>query len=67
VTLKRYRFPGTDQILVELIQGGGKTFSSEIHKVINSIWNKEELPQHWKECIIVSIYKKDNRSDYINH
>jgi hypothetical protein len=33
-----------DQILAELIQAGGNTLHSEIHKVINSIWNKEELP-----------------------
>jgi hypothetical protein len=43
--LKRYKSPGTDKILAELIQAGGKTVCSEIHKLINSIWNKEELPQ----------------------
>jgi hypothetical protein len=28
----------------------------------NSIWNKEELPQQWKESIIVPIYKKADRT-----
>jgi len=28
------------------------------HKIINSIWNKEVLPQHWKEPIIIPVYKK---------
>jgi hypothetical protein len=28
------------------IQAGGETF--EIHKRINSIWNREELPDQWK-------------------
>jgi hypothetical protein len=28
---------------------------SEVHKIINSIWNKEELPEQWKESIIVPI------------
>jgi hypothetical protein len=40
---------------------------SEIHKLINSIWNKEELPEHWKESIIVPIYKKGNRTDCCNY
>jgi hypothetical protein len=32
--LKKYKSPGCDQILAELIQAGGG-----IHKLINSIWN----------------------------
>jgi hypothetical protein len=31
---------------------------SGIHKLINSIWNKEELPDQWKKSIIVPIHKK---------
>jgi hypothetical protein len=37
--LKRYKSPGSDQILAELIQAGGETLPSEIHKLINSIRN----------------------------
>jgi hypothetical protein len=32
-----------------------------IHKLINSIWNKKELSQQWKEYIIVLIYKKGDK------
>jgi hypothetical protein len=39
--LKRYKSPGSDQILVELIQAGGEILCSKIHKLIHSIWNKE--------------------------
>jgi hypothetical protein len=35
--LKKYKLPGTDQIPAELIQAGGNTLRSEIHKLINSI------------------------------
>jgi hypothetical protein len=38
--LKRYKSPGTDRIPTELIQVGGNTLSSEIHRLIHSIWNK---------------------------
>jgi hypothetical protein len=56
--LKSYKSPGTDNIPVELIKAGGETLCSEIHRLICSIWNKEELPQQWKESIIAPIYKK---------
>jgi hypothetical protein len=61
--LKSYKSPGTDQIPAELIKAGGETLCSEIHKIICPIWNKEELPQQWKESIIVRIYKKGDKID----
>jgi hypothetical protein len=51
--LKKYKSPGSDQILAELIQAGGETLQSEIHKLINCILSKEELPDQWKESITV--------------
>jgi len=42
--LKRCKSPGIDQIPAEFIQVGGRMVSSEIHKLINSIWNMKELP-----------------------
>jgi hypothetical protein len=51
-TLKKCRSPRRDQIPAELIQTVGETLSA-IHKLSNSIWNKEEMPDQWKESIIV--------------
>jgi hypothetical protein len=31
------------------------------------IWNKEELPEEWKESIIVHIHKKRDKTDYNNY
>jgi hypothetical protein len=64
--LKRHKSPGTDQLLAEMIQSGGNTLSSNIHKHINSIWNKEELPEKWEKSIIVPIYKQGDRTDCSN-
>jgi hypothetical protein len=58
---KIYKSPSTDQIPAELIKAGGETLCSEIHKLICSIWNKEEFPAQWKESIIVPIYKKGDQ------
>jgi len=40
---KRHKSPGIDQTPEELIKAGDRTIRSEIHKLIISIWNKEEL------------------------
>jgi hypothetical protein len=55
--LKKYKSAGVDQILAELIQAGSETLVSAIHKLINSIWNKEKFPEQWKEAIIIPIAK----------
>jgi hypothetical protein len=64
--LKRSKSPGTDQIAAEMIKAGGSTICSELHKLINCIWNKEELPEQWMESIIVPIYKKVDKTDCSN-
>ena len=47
--LKSHKSPGIDQIPAELFKAGGRTICYEIHKLIISIWNKEELPEECKE------------------
>jgi hypothetical protein len=37
------------------------------YKLINSIWNKEELPDQWKESIIVPVHKKCDKTDCSNY
>jgi len=50
-----------------LIRAGGSIIRFEIHKLIVSIWNKEELPEEWKESIIVPIYKKGDKTECSNY
>jgi hypothetical protein len=57
----------SDQILAELIQAGGVTLVSVIHKLTNSIWNKEEMPYQWKESIIVPVHKMGDKTDCNNY
>ncbi|PNF27158.1 hypothetical protein B7P43_G08536, partial [Cryptotermes secundus] len=38
---KRYKSPGSDQILAELIQAGSEILHSKIHNLITSVWHKE--------------------------
>ena len=56
-----------NQIQAELIKAGGRTIRCENHKLIISVWNKEELPDESKESIIVPIYKKGDKTDCNNY
>jgi hypothetical protein len=62
---KRYKLPGSDPIAEEMIQAGGETLWSDIHKLINYIWNKKELPDQWMESVIVPIYTKGHKTDLV--
>jgi len=61
--LKSHKSPGIDQIPAEMFKarGGVRTICLEIHKLIISIWKKEELPEEWKESIIAPIHKKGKK------
>ena len=65
--LKSHTSPGIDQIPAEMIKAGGRTIRYEIHNRIISILNKEELPEEWKESIIVLVYNKGDETDCSNY
>jgi len=65
--LKSHKSTCTDKIPAELIKSGGKTIRCKIHKLITSIWIKEELSQELKESIIVPISKKGDKTDCSNY
>jgi hypothetical protein len=50
-----------------MIQVGRETLRSEIHKLINCIWSKEEFPSQWKESAIVPIHEKGSKTDCSNY
>jgi hypothetical protein len=60
--LNRHKSPAIDQIRAELIKIGDRTIRSEMHKLVNSVWNKEELPEQW-EKIVLPICKKGDETD----
>ena len=55
--LKSHKSTDINQNHEELIQVRGRAIISEMHTLINSVWNKEELPEEWKESITVPIYR----------
>ena len=57
-TVKTHKSPYADRIPAELIKARGRTIRFEIHNLIHSLWNEEELPEQWKDLIVVPLYKK---------
>jgi hypothetical protein len=55
---KKYKSPCSDQIPAELIQAGSAILLSAIQKLVNSVWNKEELPDQWKEYLLFYQFTK---------
>jgi hypothetical protein len=64
--LTKHKSPGSDQIPAELRKTGSETLVSVFHKVMNSIWNQEELCDQWKESLIVPVHKKHDKTDRKN-
>jgi hypothetical protein len=50
-----------------VFEAGGEMLMSVIQTIINSIWNKEVLPEQWKEYIIVPVHKKSDHTFCNNH
>jgi hypothetical protein len=65
--LKKYKSPGTDEIQAEVIQAGGEILLSAIHRVNHSVWYKKELPDQWKESIIVPAHTNSDKTDCNNY
>jgi hypothetical protein len=56
--LKKYKSPGSDQIPAEQVQAGGEILQYEIHKFINSIWNKEDLPDQGRSLLLYQFTRR---------
>jgi hypothetical protein len=50
----------------EFIKQGVEEFV-DIHKLIYSVWNKEDLPEEWKMSNVVPFYKKGSKTDCSNY
>lgn len=57
----------TGRTVVVLIEGRFQLVTSALAKLLRSIWAREEVPKGWCESVIVTIYKKEDRSSCEDH
>ena len=65
--LKSYKSPVIDQIPAECTKVEVRTIRLDIHKLTDSVWNKEELPEKWKDSVIVAICKRGDKTYRSNY
>ena len=56
---------GMDGITAEILKNGGEKMIDLLEQVIQSVW-ESEVPQDWRDAILVSLYKRGSKSDCSN-
>jgi hypothetical protein len=64
--LKRHKSLGVDQIPAELAKAEGRIIGNEIHKLINPIWNTNELPEWWKSRSLYQLIRRAIKQIVVN-
>ena len=63
-----WKAPGQDAAPAEVYKTGGPTLLNHLTSLYQSMWEKEQLPQEFRDATIVHIYKrKGNRQSCDNH
>jgi hypothetical protein len=55
--MKNSRAPGEDLITAELIKHGDSMLQRRIHRLIEEVWETEQMPQAWSTALICPIHK----------
>ena len=63
--MNKNKVPGMDGITAEILKNGGEKRIDLLEQVIQSVW-ESEVPQDWRDAILVSLYKKGSKSDCSN-
>ena len=65
--MKPGKSPGSDGIPAEIYQHGGEVVVSRLQDLFTSCWEQGILPQALKHAVIISLYKKGEKSDCSNY
>ena len=57
-SLRNGKAAGPDSIPAEALKAGKETSVDMLHALVTKIWEKEDVPERWKEGLIIKIPKK---------
>ena len=66
-SMKSGKTPGLDGIPAEIYKYAGTALHAQLLKFYHICWTAKELPQQFKDALIISIYKKGDRSNCGNY
>ena len=56
-SLRNGKVAGPDSIPAEALKAGKETSVDMLHALVTKIWEKEDVPEQWKEGLIIKIPK----------
>lgn len=62
--MKNNKAAGHDGIPAEVLKQAGPDLLSHIHTLLLKIWEEEKIPAQFKDALIVSIFKKGDKTDW---
>ena len=65
--MKNNRASGPDGIPLEAFKHGGPQLTSKLHQLCLTIWTEEIVPKDLKDALIVTIFKKGNKTECGNY
>ena len=66
-SLRSGKAAGPDSIPAEALKAGKETSVDMLHALVTKIWGKEDVPEQWKEGLIIKIPKKGDLNECDNY
>lgn len=65
--MKNNKSPGADGIPAEVLKEGGPVLLEHIHTLLIKIWKKEEIPAQLRDALVISLFKKGDKTECGNY
>jgi hypothetical protein len=65
-TMKKGKSPGTDRVTAEMIKTEEKETPRILTNIFRKIWDEEEIPDEWRQGLIIKLPKKGDLGDCNN-
>ena len=65
--MKSRKSAGVDNIPFELLQHGGMSLKTRLHTLILRMWESQEVPNDFKDAVIITLFKKGDRKNCGNY
>jgi hypothetical protein len=64
---KNKKHPGVDKITIEMVKYASTDVKIRFLNLLNHCWQRQYIPESWKEARIIPIFKKGDRSKCENY
>ena len=65
--LKNYKIPGADSFINEFFKYGGPEVRNKLLNIMNTIFEKGEVPNDFRKTLIKPLYKKGEKIECPNY